>query len=82
MAIGAYCNMQEYRELAARSEEKWDCKGQKEMTKNRSRGEIMLVHGLSSRSTERQIQRCRGCGKRRRSPWNVRKQKAEKIFLA
>lgn len=59
-----------------------NCKGQEEMTKNCSRDKITLVHCLSSRSTEKQIEKCRGCGKRRRGSWDVQKQKGEKILMA
>lgn len=52
IAIGVYCREIESWQLG--NEGKWHFKGQEEMTKNCSRGEITPVHRLRSRNTERQ----------------------------
>lgn len=54
-AIGVYCICREKESWQLGNEGKWDFKGQVEMTKNCNRGEITVVHRLSSRSTERKI---------------------------
>lgn len=54
IAMGVYCICREIESWLG-NEGKWDFKGQEEMTKNCSRGEITLVHRLGSRNTERQI---------------------------
>lgn len=64
VAIEASCLCKATESWQLGNEGKQVCKGQEEMTKSCSRGEITLVCKQSGRNTERQIQRYRGCGKR------------------